>query len=116
MIKEHNIQSAEDIQSTLKELFADTLQEMLEAEMEDSLGYAKHDAKNKTTSNSRNGHSKKTVRSDYGEVEIQVPRDRNGEFDPLIVKKNQTNVTGIEDQIMAMYAKGLSTRDIQHHL
>lgn len=101
MIKEHNIQSTEDIQNTLKELFADTLQEMLEAELEDSLGYAKHDVKNKTTSNSRNVHSKKTVRLDYGEIEIQVPRDRYGEFNPLIVKKNQTNVTGFKDQIMA---------------
>lgn len=116
MIKDHNIQSTEDIQSTLKELFADTLQEMLEAELDSSLGYAKHDTKNKKTTNSRNGSSKKTVRSDYGEVEIQIPRDRNGEFDPMIVKKNQTNVTGIEDQIIALYAKGVTTRDIQDHL
>lgn len=116
MIKENNIQSTEDIQSTLKKLFGETLQEMLEAELEDSLGYAKHDTKSKATTNARNGRSKKTVRSDYGEVEIQIPRDRNGDFDPMIVKKNQTNVTGIEDQIIALYSKGVTTRDIQDHL
>jgi putative transposase len=115
-IKEKNMQSVEDVQSALKELFADTLQEMLEAELETSLGYAKHDTKNKKTTNSRNGYSKKKVRSEYGDVDIQVPRDRAGEFEPTIVKKNQTNVTGIEDQIIAMYAKGVSTRDIQDHL
>ncbi|MGK5655057.1 transposase, partial [Brevibacillus formosus] len=68
--------------------------EMLEAEMESSLGYEKHDMKNKRTTNSRNGYSKKTVRSEYGEVDIQVPRDREGEFEPAIVKKHQSNVTG----------------------
>jgi putative transposase len=99
-----------------KELFAETLQSMLEAELDTELGYEKHDIKNKATSNSRNGKSKKTVNSEYGEVEIQVPRDRNGEFEPGIVKKHQSNVTGIEDQIITMYAKGVSTRDIQDHL
>ncbi|GED70107.1 IS256 family transposase [Brevibacillus reuszeri] len=72
--------------------------------------------KNKRTINSRNGYSKKTVRSEYGEVNIQIPRDREGEFEPAIVKKHQSNVTGIEDQILALYAKGVSTRDIQDHL
>lgn len=89
---------------------------MLEAELVTTLGYAKYDVKNKQTTNSRNGYSKKTVRSEYGDIELKVPRDREGEFDPVIVKKNQSNITGIEDQIMAMYAKGISTRDIQDHL
>ncbi|WP_188066755.1 IS256 family transposase [Brevibacillus brevis] len=115
-IKEKNMKSVDDVQSALKDLFAETIQEMLEAEMESSLGYEKHDMKNKRTTNSRNGYSKKTVRSEYGEVDIQVPRDREGEFEPAIVKKHQSNVTGIEDQILAMYAKGVSTRDIQDHL
>ncbi|WP_278342162.1 IS256 family transposase [Parageobacillus thermoglucosidasius] len=110
------MKSVEDVQSALKELFAETLQEMLEAELETSLGYAKHDVKNKQTTNSRNGYSKKTVRSEYGDITLKVPRDREGEFEPVIVKKNQSNVTGIEDQIIAMYAKGVSTRDIQDHL
>ncbi|MFR9707927.1 IS256 family transposase [Paenibacillus sp. MB22_1] len=115
-IKENNLKTVEDVQKTLKELFAETLQEMLEAELETELGYAKHDVKNKKTSNSRNGHSSKTVTSEYGEIEIEVPRDRLGEFEPMIVKKHQTQVTGIEDQIISMYAKGMSTRDIQDHL
>ena len=115
-IKEKNMKSVDDVQSALKDFFAETIQEMLEAEMESSLGYAKHEMKNKRTTNSRNGYSKKTVRSEYGEVDIQIPRDREGEFEPAIVKKHQSNVTGIEDQILALYAKGVSTRDIQDHL
>ncbi|MGN7472444.1 IS256 family transposase, partial [Brevibacillus sp. SAFN-007a] len=115
-IKEKNMRSVDDVQSALKDLFADTIQEILEAEIESSLGYAKHDMKNKRTTNSRNGYSKKTVRSEYGDVDIQVPRDREGDFEPTIVKKHQSNVTGIEDQILALYAKGVSTRDIQDHL
>ncbi|XOK62086.1 IS256 family transposase [Paenibacillus elgii] len=115
-VKEHNFQSAEDIQRTLKELFAEVLQEALEVELDTHLGYEKHDVKNKQTRNSRNGYSKKIVTSEYGDVEIEVPRDRLGEFEPVVVKKNQTNVTGIEEQIIALYAKGVSTRDIQDHL
>lgn len=89
--------TAKDAQDALKDLFAETIQEMLEAEMDTHLGYEKHDVKTKTTSNSRNGKSKKTVLSEYGEQEISVPRDRLGEFEPLVVKKHQSNVTGIED-------------------
>ncbi|MDH6352844.1 transposase-like protein [Brevibacillus sp. 1238] len=92
------------------------LQEALEAELDTQLGYDRHDVKNKQTKNSRNGYTKKTVSSEYGDVGIQVPRDRLGEFTPVVVKKHQTNVTGIEEQIIAMYAKGVSTRDIQDHL
>ena len=108
--------SALDAQSALKELFAETIQEMLVAEMDTHLGYSKHEIKEKPNANSRNGKSKKTVRSEYGEQEIEVPRDRQGEFEPMVVKKHQSNVTGIEDQIIALYAKGVSTRDIQDHL
>ncbi len=115
-IKENNLKTAEDVQKALKSLFAETLQEMLEAELDDSLGYAKNDKQNKDTSNRRNGHSDKTVRSDYGEFGLEIPRDRDSEFEPLIVKKHQKNVTGIEDQILALYSKGVSTRDIQDHL
>lgn len=115
-IKENNLVTAQDAQNALKNLFAETIQEMLEAEMDTHLGYAKHDVKAKETSNSRNGKSKKTVMSEYGEQEITVPRDRLGEFEPLVVKKHQSNVTGIEEQIIALYAKGVSTREIQDHL
>jgi transposase-like protein len=115
-IKENNLKTAEDVQNALKDMFSETLQEMLEAELDDSLGYAKNDKKNKDTQNRRNGHTKKTVRSEYGEVDLEVPRDRDNEFEPAIVKKHQKNVTGIEDQILALYSKGVSTRDIQDHL
>ncbi len=86
LIKEGKLQTAEDVQTMLKDLFAETIQEMLEAEMNNQLGYSKHDYKNKHTSNSRNGRSKKTVTSQYGEVDLQIPRDREGEFEPQIVK------------------------------
>lgn len=115
-IKENNLKSALDVQNTLKELFTDTLQEMLEAELDDSLGYEKNDTRNKETTNRRNGHSKKQVRSEYGQIDLAVPRDREGEFEPEIVKKHQKNVTGIEEQILALYTKGVSTREIQDHL
>lgn len=115
-IKENQLVTAQDAQNALKNLFAETLQEMLEAEMDTHLGYEKHDAKSKQTTNSLNGKSKKTVTSEYGEQEIAVPRDREGAFEPLVVKKHQSNVTGIEDQIVALYAKGVSTREIQDHL
>jgi putative transposase len=115
-IKENKLVTAQDAQNALKDLFAETLQEILEAELDTQLGYDKHDIKNKQTPNSRNGKSKKTITSEYGDQEIQVPRDRQGEFEPIVVKKHQSNVTGIEDQIIALYAKGVSTRDIQDHL
>ena len=89
---------------------------MLEAELDTHLGYEKHEVKAKKTPNSRNGRSHKTVVSEYGEQQIPVPRDRMGEFEPLVVKKHQSNVSGIEDQIVALYAKGVSTREIQDHL
>ncbi len=97
-------------------MFAETMQGMLEAEMDTHLGYEKHEDARKATSNRRNGHSNKSVRSDYGSVELDVPRDRESDFEPIIIKKAQRNVTGIEDQIIALYAKGISTRDIQAHL
>ena len=115
-VKGHNLKSMQDVQSALKELFADTLQEMLEAELDHELGYSKYDVSSKETSNSRNGKSKKKIISEFGEQTIEVPRDRIGEFEPAIVKKHQSNVTGIEEQIIALYAKGVSTREIQDHL
>src|SRR5579875_1538475 len=115
-IQENDLKSTEDVQTALRDLFASTMQEMLEAELETALGYAKHDTKNKATDNSRNGHSRKTLTSEYGDVEIAVPRDRKNEFEPEIVKKNQTNTVGIEEQVVALYGRGVSTRDIGAHL
>ncbi|MEK8130470.1 IS256 family transposase [Paenibacillus filicis] len=114
-VDEHKFQSVEHIQATLKDMFKDVLEEALKAELDTQLDYARYD-QNKATKNSRNGYGKKTVHTEYGDMEIQVPRDRLGEFNPVVIKKNQTNVTGIEDQVVALYAKGVSTRDIQDHL
>ena len=115
-IDENNLKTAGDVQTALKELFAGALQEIMEAELETHLGYAKHDKKNKKTSNSRNGKMPaKTVTTELGDIEIRTPRDRNGEFEPQIVKKHQNDVSGMESQIISMYAKGMSTRDIQAH-
>lgn len=115
-IRENNLTTAKEIQDALKDVFASTLQEMLEAELDDHLGYSKYDYKNKTTKNSRNGSSPKRVLSDLGEVDLSIPRDRDGDFEPKAVKKYQTNVSGIEDKILGMYAKGMTTRDISDHL
>ncbi len=81
-------------------------------EMEEHLGYEKHEARGRGTGNSRNGYSRKTLKGDHGEVEIDTPRDRNGTFEPQMVRKGQTRLTQFDDQILALYAKGMSTRDI----
>ena len=116
LIKEYNLKDPKDIQEMLKKLFGDTLQEMLEAELDHELGYTKYDYKNKQTDNSRNGYSSKTVKSNYGKVDLNIPRDREGEFEPAVVKKNQSDISSIEDQVLSMYAKGMSTRDMEKHL
>jgi transposase-like protein len=115
-IKDNDLKTATDVQEVLKELFAETLQGMLEAEMDNHLGYSKYDYKNKSTTNSRNGKAKKKVTSNLGEFELEVPRDRESEFEPQIVKKRQTDISSIEDQVISMYARGMSTRDIGDHM
>ena len=111
-VKEQNFKSADDILTAMKEMFKDVLQEALEAEMDTQLGYDKYEISEKQTQNSRNGYSKKTVKSELGPVEVNVPRDRNGEFEPTLLPKYQRNITGIEDKVMALYAAGMTTRDI----
>jgi putative transposase len=108
--------SMDDIHEKLKELFKETLQQIFEAEMDEHLGYEKHDPAGNNSGNNRNGYSKKTVKTRFGQSEIEVPRDRNGEFEPQIVKKYESTSNQLEDQIIAMYAKGLSTRDIEKHM
>ena len=107
---------AQDVQEMLKDLPGDTLQGMLEAEMDEKPGYSKYDYRNKETDDSRNGYSKKTVTSSMGEIDLDIPRDRKGEFEPQTVKKNQTDISNIEDRVLSMYAKGMTTRDISAHL
>lgn len=116
LIKQYNLKDTKDIQGMLKDMFGDAIQEMLEAELEEDLGYSRYDYKNKNTSNSRNGYSKKSLKSNYGKSDIRVPRDRDGDFEPKIVKKNQTTLPSIDDQVLSMYAKGMTTRDIEKHL
>lgn len=116
LIEHYKPETAQDVQDMLKDLLGDTLQGLLEAEMDDELGYSKYDYANKETDNSRNGYSKKKVVSSMGEIGLDIPRDRNGEFEPQIVKKHQTDISNIEDQVLSMYAKGMTTRDISDHL
>ena len=116
LLEHYQPSDANDVQEMLKDLLGDTLQGMLEAEMDEKLGYSKYDYQNKQTDDSRNGYSKKTVTSSLGEIDLDIPRDRKGEFEPQIVRKNQTDISNIEDQVLSMYAKGMTTRDISAHL
>ena len=111
------VQSMDDIQDLFKETIAEFMEGGLEAELDEELGYEPYDHKNKRTDNSRNGHSKKTLKTSMGNVEVDIPRDRNGEFEPQLLKKNQTSIsTDMENKIISMYAKGMSTSDIEEHI
>ena len=116
LLEHYQPNDARDVQEMLKDLLGDTLQGMLEAEMDETLGYSKYDYQNKQTDDSRNGYSKKTVTSSMGPIDLDIQRDRKGEFEPQVVKKNQTDISDIEDQVLSMYAKGMTTRDISSHL
>jgi len=116
LIEEYDVKTTKDVQEMLKDLFAGTIQEMLEAELEDHLGYERYDNKSKGTANSRNGYRSKKVKSDFGEVKLSIPRDRNGDFEPRVIKNYENDISGIEDQVIGMYSKGMSTRDISTHL
>ena len=116
LIEDYGIKDTNNIKDMLKDLMSGTIQTMLEAEIEHELGYAKNSVSEKNTSNSRNGYSKKTVRSEYGNINLDIPRDRNAEFEPQIIPKYQREITGIEGQILSLYAKGMSSRDIEEHL
>jgi putative transposase len=114
LLQEYDIKSAEDIQDALKDLLGGTIQSMLEAEMDNHLGYAPYERTD--NSNSRNGTKSKTIRSKYGEMDIDVPQDRESTFEPKIVRKRQKDISSIEDKIIAMYAKGLTTRQISDQI
>lgn len=116
-LKEGNFKDGDGIADALTAGFKDLIQEALEAELDNQLGYSKYDWKNKEGENSRNGHSKKTLKSKFGNVEVQIPRDTNSEFEPQIVKKHERRINPtIDDMIISMYAKGMSTRDINFHM
>lgn len=102
---------AEEVRAKIKRLVQQTLQEALEGELDEFIGYPKHQAN--ASDNARNGHSAKTVHTDCGPMEIDVPRDRKADFQPKLIRKRQTVLDDLEDKIVAMYAKGMTTRDIQ---
>lgn len=114
LIQEYDIKTAEDIQEALKDLLGGTIQSMLEAEMDQHLGYEPYERSDNP--NSRNGKKSKSLRSTYGEIEIDVPQDRESSFEPQIVKKRQKDISSIENKIIAMYARGLTTRQISDQI
>lgn len=116
-LKENPLNGMNDINELVKELISQVIEKGLESELEEDLGYPKYDYKNKSTDNSRNGYSPKTLNTSFGEMDIDVPRDRKGEFEPQIIQKHQTNLPNdIEEKIISMYAKGMSTGDIETHI
>ena len=107
----------EDIQQLFRDTIAEFMENGLDAEMDEHLGYERYDTKGKETDDSRNGHSSKTLRTSFGNAPIRVPRDRNGTFDPVILQKNQTSISqDIEAKIISMYAKGMTAADIEDHI
>ncbi len=108
LLQDAGINDVAGVQDLFKEMVSTVLENGLEDELEEELGYSKYDYRNKETDNSRNGYSEKTLKSSLGNMDITVPRDRKGEFEPQLVKKNQTTLSGdIEEKILSMYAKGI---------
>jgi transposase-like protein len=118
-IKQNNIKDIIQLNTSIKKMMGAMIEEMLEVERDDHLGYSKHERKKDTENlngNLRNGYSPKTVRSSQGEIKLDIPRDRDGHFEPALIKKHQNDISQIEDKIISMYAKGMTVRDIQSHL
>lgn len=108
--------SVDDILNVMKSVFKETLQLVLEAEIEEHLGYTKHSVTGNNTGNSRNGYRKKIIKTKFGPTDLSIPRDRNGEYEPQIVKNYESSINGLEEQIIALYSKGMSVRDIESHI
>jgi len=115
-LMENDVHSLDDVEDIISEMEKVILEEMLQGEMDSHLGYSKYDYENKDTDNSRNGYSSKEVRGKSGSFRIDVPRDRKSEFEPQVVKKRQKDISKIEDMVLALYQKGLTTRDIQNYI
>ena len=114
LLQEYDIQSAEDIQEALKDLLGGTIKEMMEAEMDEHLGYQK--SQRSDSDDYRNGYKSKRVNSSYGTMDIQVPQDRKSTFEPQVVRKRQKDISTIDQKIISMYAKGMTTRQISETL
>lgn len=112
MIEVYQPQSLKDIHEMLKDMFAGTMEDMLQAELDSELGYKKNDQQPKETDNRRNGSYTKTVQSSYGEIPLEIPRDRNGDYQPELVPKGTKDVSALEEKILSLYGKGTSDRDI----
>lgn len=115
LMAEKNITDVADLQSVLKEMLKSGVETLLEAELDEQLGYDKY-SRDGDSSNYRNGKSNKRVRTDLGEINLEIPRDRNGDFEPQIVPKNSSDLSAIEDKVISMYGKGMSQRDISAHI
>ena len=116
IIADGEFSTPNDIGEYLKDMFKDVIQEMLEKELALELGYEKGDSQNKNTDNRRNGYSKKTVKSQFGNIELDIPRDRNSEYNPKVIPKHTKNISGLEEKIISLYARGMSTRDIHDQI
>jgi transposase-like protein len=116
IVKEQKFTSTNQIMETIKEMFSDILEEVLQCEMDEQLGYEKHQRRSDEPNNYRNGSTKRKLKTQFGEVEVDVPRDRKGSYEPQILDKYQRNVDGLEEKILSLYAHGMSTRDIQEQV
>jgi transposase-like protein len=115
-LKENPVRNGNDVNAMMREMMSVILEGALDGELDDELGYSKYDYKNKDTGNSRNGYSKKTMHTSYGDMDLAIPRDRNGEYEPQVIKKYQNTITQeMEEKIISMYAKGMTTSDIESH-
>ena len=115
ILSEYNPVSSKDLSSIMKEVFENAIQKIMNREFDEFIGYEKHDNKIEKE-NYRNGYSKKNVNSEYGQMQLEVPRDRNGEFEPVIVKKYERDISELVDMIFSLYSKGMSTRDVSNFM
>lgn len=116
ILESYQPESVQDMQEALKDIFGPMFESMLKGELNHHLGYESNSKQKKDTPNRRNGYGKKTLQTSSGEVDIQVPRDRDGSFEPLLIPKRKKNISEMEDKVIAMYARGMSQRDISSPL
>jgi transposase-like protein len=115
-VMEQKFENATQVLESMKDMFRDVLQEALEAEMDETLGYGKNSVEGNNSGNSRNGYTAKTLRTELGPIELNIPKDRNSEHEPKIIPKYKRSATGIEEKILGLYASGMTTRDIAEQI
>ena len=116
LLKEKGVKNLDDFNAFMRDISKDIVETLLEEELTDYLGFEKYDQKAKVIDNSRNGFTPKSIKSKFGGIDLNVPRDRKSEFEPQVVKKRKRDISGLEEKIISMYAKGMTTRDIQAHI